>query len=181
MPPLPVQVLAQCHASIFLLICTPYRMRHVFVGRSTRPSVDPRQGQSTLLAPEPPPDARLCKQGLPTLPADPRFISMRSSSPAPPVNLLSPAPGQPARRLIETAYPALVCPRPCLFPCQPLLTECVTRCCSVQPSGSALALTCRCSSLHLLLVSSAGPCGHRPAHRHRAQSCCTDPPFSFCW
>jgi hypothetical protein len=59
-------------------------MGHVFVaGQLVRWSIH-AQGQFTLLVPGPPPhqSSSLLKPGLPTLPADQRFISMRSSSPA---------------------------------------------------------------------------------------------------
>jgi hypothetical protein len=68
------------------LICTPDLMGHVFMtGQLVSRSIH-AHGQFTLLVPEPPsyPSQRLCKPDLLALPADPRFISMRSSSPAPP-------------------------------------------------------------------------------------------------
>jgi hypothetical protein len=100
MPPPPVQVLARCHALIFLLVCTPDLMGHVFVaGQLVRRSIH-APSQFTLLVPEPPPHQRLRKPGLPTLPAYPRFISNRSSSPA----LLDPAPPPPA--LLHASSPA---------------------------------------------------------------------------
>jgi hypothetical protein len=51
----------------------------------------------------------------------------------------------------------------------------------LRPGGSrsALALFRHCSSLHPLLVFSAGPCAPRPVHCHRAPGCSTDPCFSF--
>jgi hypothetical protein len=93
------EVLARCHAS-FLLICAPDLMGHVFVaGQLVHRSIH-APGQFFLLVPEPPPHQRLRKPGLPTLPTDPRFILMLSSSSAP----LGPAPPQPA--LLHASSPA---------------------------------------------------------------------------
>jgi hypothetical protein len=77
-------------------------MGHVFVaGQFVCRSIH-APGQLILLVPVPeqPRHQRLRKPGLPTLPSNPRFNSMRPSSPAP----LGPAPPQPA--LLHASSPA---------------------------------------------------------------------------
>jgi hypothetical protein len=110
MPPQPMQVLARCHTSIFLLICTPDLMGHVFVAAQLVASgrTIHAPGQFTLLVPEPPPHQRssVRKPGLLTLPADQRFIQCD----LPPLPPRSVPPRRRPHCCMPVAPPALNCP-----------------------------------------------------------------------
>jgi hypothetical protein len=115
-PPPPVQSLALCHTSVYLVICIPKLMLRDFCGRSISLSVRPLH----QLAPEPPPEARSARISLQYLKPMRYFSSaMSGPSPVPPARLhtSSARPGRanlPRQRIIAHA-PAW--PAAARFPC----------------------------------------------------------------
>ncbi len=94
-PPPPVQLRAQCHTSIYLVICIPELMLRDFGGRSISLSI--RQRPVHQLAPEPLPEARSASRSSQYL-KPMRYSSSALSGPVPvPPALLHASSARPGR------------------------------------------------------------------------------------